>query len=166
MSQEKPSFFREIQLSRERESKELLETNPREVWIVDDNKELIRTLLRIWEETLKEFNFRFEHYELARQALEEIFSRVKEKRDLPGTIFVDGLLEKDEGEDSWGGNFIKKIRDLKGIIQPKMVAFSNNLEFNEEMKKAGADEAIEKIEIKKSLEFLRKLVQEKEGKEE
>lgn len=153
MRQEKISNFQE-------RFNELIKCNPKEVWIVDDSEEIIKSILRFLDLEVGELGFQFEYYDLAQKALEELLRRKKEKRNLPGVIFVDGALEKDEGELSLGSELIKKIRKLEGIEQPKIIAFSSSYQMNEEMKEVGADEMIEKLEIRKAIDFLKGLVRE------
>ena len=76
-------------------------------------------------------------------------------------MFVDGFLKKDKGKFEKGENFIKKIRNMEEIKQPKIIAHSSIEENNKEMQKAGADFAFKKIEFSKTAQFLKQILLEK-----
>lgn len=114
---------------------------PIEVWLVDDNVDLNRSLMAGWESAGKEFDF--DSYETAKQAFEDIQAKAEEGKPLPNIIFVDGQLESDEGEFREGSNFIFRVRQME-IPQPYLIAHSSNDWHNKAMKVAGADVVMEK----------------------
>ena len=135
--------------------------SPKEVWIIDDAEETIKTILRFWQGEINDTDYNFRCFGTAQSAFDEIKKRKEVKKELPDLMFVDGLLEKDQGEFKRGENFIKKIRDMKEIKQPKIIAHSSIKENNEEMQKVGADFAFKKIEIRKTAQFLQQALSEK-----
>lgn len=112
-----------------------------EVWILDDNVDFSESLMRGWG--MAGDSFGFQAYPTAREALAEIENKIQINQTLPSIIFVDGNLDKDEGELKNGANFIIKVRQLE-IPQPTLIAHSNSKSSNEEMMSAGADLAMEK----------------------
>ncbi|MBU4512890.1 hypothetical protein KKD19_06690, partial [Patescibacteria group bacterium] len=129
-------------------------TLSKEIWIIDDEKEIIKGVLRFWQMKTKNLGYDFKHFETGQSALEEIKKRKESKERLPEMVFVDGELEKDQGELSKGVNFIKEIRSIDGVKQPKIVAHSSDFANNVELLMAGADLGFQKQDITKSAEFL------------
>jgi hypothetical protein len=125
----------------------------KEVWIIDDDEETIKSILKIWQMKTKGL-YNFRHFETGASALAEIKRRQEAKESLPAYIFVDGELKKDEGELKRGASLIKKIRNIKEIEQPQIIAHSTEKEFNQEMLEAGANLAFSKKNFMESAEFL------------
>jgi len=120
-----------------------------EVWIIDDEEEITQTLLRIWGRKFAG-KYVLRNFYTAQEALGEIERLAKEKGILPKIIFVDGQLKKDQGELAQGDVVIQKIRALKDISQPQLIAHSAVGEINKEMIEAGAD-----LSFRKSLDFMK-----------
>lgn len=153
---EREKFFNLGQDNNEREP-----IPSKEIWIIDDDEETTKEILRFWQGKINDTGHNFKHFETAQSAFDEIEKRKEAKKELPELMFVDGLLEKDQGEFKKGENFIKKIRNIKEIKQPKIVAHSSMKENNQEMQKAGADFAFRKMELRKTLQFLQQALSEK-----
>lgn len=119
------------------EDKEVEAKKTIEVWVLDDNEALTESQLRGWE-TMVSKDFGFLSYATAKEALTVIEQKLQNNESLPNIIFVDGNLDKDEGELKDGANFIIKIRRLD-IPQPILIAHSNSKSANERMMSAGAD---------------------------
>lgn len=131
------------------------EPSSKEVWVVDDNIEATTPIMKIWQMKTRERGYSFQLFETAQAALEEIERRRETKEKLPAMIFIDGTLEKDEGELQIGTNVIREIRNIKDIEQPKIIAHSTEGETNEKLKEAGADFAFRKMDIMETSEFLK-----------
>lgn len=130
-------------------------TPQKEIWVVDDEKEIIASLLRFWQIKTRHLAYSFKYFETAKSALEEIEKRKESKEKLPDLIFVDAQLDKDKEEEfKKGANLVKRIRDIKEIRQPKIIAHSSDFANNVELLAAGADLGFQKIDISKSAEFL------------
>lgn len=108
-----------------------------EIWVLDDNEALTESQLRGWE-TMVSKDFGFRSYATAKEAFAVIEQKLQNNEGLPGIIFVDGNLDKDEGELKDGANFIIKVRKLESP-QPILIAHSNSKSANERMMSAGAD---------------------------
>jgi len=126
----------------------------KEVWIVDDEPEIIKSLIRFWKGKISEVGYTIKHFEKAKDALDEINRRKAAEENMPKVIFVDGELNKDEEDLKKGSNFIKKIHKIEDIETPKLVAHSSMKEFNDEMLESGADIAFSKNDVKSSRDFL------------
>jgi len=113
-----------------------------EVWLLDDNEALTESQMRGWE-TMVSKDFGFQSYATAKEALAVIEQKLQNNESLPNIIFVDGNLDKDEGELKNGANFIIKVRKLE-VPQPMLIAHSNSKGANEKMMSVGADLAMEK----------------------
>lgn len=131
------------------------EPSSKEVWIVDDNVEATTPIMKIWQMKTRERGYSFQLFETAQAALNEIEKRRKAKEKLPAMIFMDGTLEKDEGELQMGTNVIRKIRGMEDIEQPQIIAHSTEKETNKRMKEAGADFAFDKMDFMETSEFLK-----------
>lgn len=118
------------------DSKETEEKRTIEVWILDDNEALAESQLRSWD--LAGDNFGFQSYATAKETLSVIEQKTQNNESIPNIIFVDGNLDKDEGELKDGANFIIQVRRLE-IPQPTLIAHSNSKTANERMMAAGAD---------------------------
>lgn len=151
---EKPKIEEEIKL----------ENNKREVWIIDDDEKITEAILRIWKLDLEKLGVNFIHFLKAKEALEELEKRLKKKEIIPGIIFVDYQLEKDEKELRRGENLIKKIREIQKIVQPIIIAHSSVEECNKRMQEAGADFAFQKMDCLKSRDFLKDIIQKENEK--
>ena len=141
-------------MSEQKFSPEIKEVPIPEVWIVDDDEDMVGALLRSWRGRFSG-KYDFRHFITAKEALVEIDRLNKEKAILPKIIFVDGQLEKDEGELAYGENLVKAIRGLKDIQQPQLIAHSSSRELNQAMREAGANLAFRKsLDLPKSKQFL------------
>jgi CheY-like chemotaxis protein len=130
----------------------------KEIWLVEDNESLARSLIRLWEGL--ELDYVFNHFPTAKSLFEEIEKRLKEIKDekikkVADIIFMDGNLEEDEGELRDGAQVIKKIREIKEMEQPIIVAFSSDFVKNVEMMLAGANLSLGKMQSEKIEEFLK-----------
>ena len=130
----------------------------KEVWIVDDNELLAEALISLWQDF--ELDYIFNHFPTAKNLFEEIEKRSKqienkENKKIADIIFMDGHLEKDKNELSDGAQVIKKIREIKEIEQPIIVAFSSDFDKNVEMLLAGANLSLDKMKTQNIKEFLK-----------
>jgi CheY-like chemotaxis protein len=130
----------------------------KEIWLVEDNESLARSLIRLWEGL--ELDYVFNHFPTAKSLFKEIEKRLKEIKDekikkVADIIFMDGNLEEDEGELRDGAQVIKKIREIKEMEQPIIVAFSSDFVKNVEMMLAGANLSLGKMQSEKIEEFLK-----------
>lgn len=132
-----------------------------EIWVVDDSKDIAKSLLQGWESIGEGFDFAY--FTTAQDALKNIEEKILHKQDLPQVIFVDGNLLLDQGELKNGENFIYQIRKLD-INQPKIIAHSTSRNSNEAMLGAGADFAINKgsVLLKDYLAYFESLKQKQE----
>lgn len=130
----------------------------KEVWIIDDVPEYTKAILRLWEFKFKDSGFQFRCFDTALSALAEIEKRRANQEKMPGFIFIDGQLEKDTGDLKEGVNFVKKVRALKEIQQPKLIANSSDRIRNNEMLKFGADQSFSKAESSKAADFLKESI--------
>lgn len=144
--------------------KEIFEINHKEVWVIDDNKQMIDSYFRAWKGDLEKFNFSFKHFERAIEALEEIKKRIENKELLPGVILVDGNLDLDEAELQDGIIVVQKIKDLTDNIQ--LIGFSSDSRKNEKMIESGAQTAFSKMEALKVRYYLKNLAEERENKDQ
>ncbi len=156
-----------------RESKEFreIEKEPqpkKEVWIVDDMENVAQSLVCLWQDS--KLDYIFNHFPTAKSLFEEINRRLEEIKGQPAKkivdiIFMDGELKGDEGELRNGANVIKKIKEIKEIEQPIIAAFSVDFANNIEMMQTGANLALNKMDLEKTIEFLKdpeKLLSQKE----
>lgn len=123
------------------EQKETLELNPKEVWLVDDDADIVSSLLMSWRSKLREKDLSCQVFETGKSVFQELQRRIKEGVAMPSLLLVDGELNKDEEDSEFrlGGNLIRSIRSTENISQPTIVAHSNSDKFNEDMIEAGAD---------------------------
>ena len=134
----------------------------KEVWLVDDQENMIQSLLRFWGMKTSHLGYVFKYFKTGKEAVEEVEKRKQSREDLPAIIFMDGNLEKDEGDFQKGNNVIKDIRNIAEGEQIKIVAHSATGKMNEEMLNSGADVSFFKNDIVKSRDFLIEQVEPKD----
>ncbi|HRU33688.1 MAG TPA: hypothetical protein P5345_01415 [Candidatus Paceibacterota bacterium] len=145
---------------KEENKKEQIPLDDSEFWVIDDSTDMIGSLMRMWQQVIDQYHLKAQIFKTAAEALAEINRRKEEKRPLPGVIFMDAWLDKDELEElQYGGNVIKKIREMDDILQPLIVAHSSEDRYNESLKASGADLMIKKGDYKASKAFLENLGQ-------
>lgn len=136
------------------EQKETIVLNPKELWLVDDNTDIARSLLMSWRSKFKEKGLGCQVFETGQSTFQEFQRRIGESVALPTLLIVDGQLEKDEEESEFrlGSNLIRAIRSTENIPQPTVIAHSNSERFNQDMIEAGANLSITKGD-RKILEY-------------
>lgn len=152
---------------KEKNKKEQIPLDDSEFWVIDDGVEIINSLMRMWNETIEKNHLKAKIFSTAFDALSEIANRKKDKKSLPKVIFMDAWLEDDVFDElRFGGNVIKKIREMDDILQPLIVAHSSEDRYNESLKASGADLMIKKGDYKASKAFLENLGQSNKTKNE
>lgn len=142
---------------------DLIQLNEHEVWIIDDNKDIIESVLRFLKEKLKEVEYEFNHFDTAKSALNELKRRIQNYEILPGIILVDGYLDLDDEDLNSGPIVVEKIKNL--VKKIKIIGFSGLDLKNEEMIRMGAEKAFRKTEISLLADYLRQLNEEQKSKE-
>ena len=125
------------------EQQELIKLNPKEIWLIDDNTDLTRSLLMSWRAKLKEKELTCQVFNTGRSAFQELQKRIEEKTDLPAVLIVDEELKLDEEDDEFrsGVNLIRAIRTIEDIPQPAIIAYSSCERSNNALIGAGANSA-------------------------
>lgn len=142
------------------EKRELLDLNQKEIWIIDDDKNIVEACLRLWEFESKGSDYQFNHFDKAKDAIEELKRRIENKEKLPGTILVDGYLDLDDEELNSGPLVVNQIKKLVNGI--KIIGFSSSEAKNEEMMEAGAETAFRKTEAKLVGDYLKKQAEQRQ----
>ncbi|HOD96996.1 MAG: hypothetical protein WC579_03365 [Candidatus Paceibacterota bacterium] len=157
----------QIPIDRQQEQKEKIPLDDSEFWVIDDSTEIIRSLMGMWQKITDQYHLKGKIFSTAAEALAEINRRKEEKKSLPKVIFMDAWLDGDTLEElQYGGNIIKKIREMEDVLQPLIIAHSSEDKYNEALKTAGADLIIKKGDYKSSKMFLENLGQSKQNKNE
>ena len=124
------------------------ESFSREVWFIDDTTEIVNAILRGLKYFYEGKNVTFRHFEKARDALREIQEKIKTNKPMVSVIFMDYLLDKDEGGLNRGTAAIQKIRHIAEIAQPIILAFSSDESYSKKLIEAGANQAVSKMDLK------------------
>lgn len=138
---------------------DLMELNNHEVWIIDDDKNVVEACLRLFEVKTRGLGYQFKHFDTAKEALDELKKRIENKENLPGIILVDGYLDLDDEELNSGPVVVQQIRDLTSQI--KIIGFSSSETKNEEMMQIGAEIAFRKTESALLADYLKQLEEQK-----
>ena len=133
------------------------------VWIVDDNREHINSLLRAVKSQTGE-GFEYTHYQEGEQAIANFSQIAEEKGLMPALILMDYKLD-DRVKNPKYRTGVEVIEELKRIAEeheiplPEIAAFSTEKSYAEQLIQAGASMILNKMNYMALVEHLREIAE-------
>ncbi|TSC92670.1 MAG: hypothetical protein CEN89_538 [Candidatus Berkelbacteria bacterium Licking1014_7] len=131
--------------------------NQNEVWIVDDEDEILDSIMRALMLDAKKGGIEIKRFSTAQELLEEMQRRQDAKQKIAGTILVDKELRKDDPKLQDGCELVRRIIENQNIDTPNLIAHSAVDEYNERLIEAGANSALKKGQLLAIREIISRL---------
>jgi len=130
----------------------------KEGWLVDDNKNLADSILRVAKMSAGG-SLDFSYFQEGEQAVTEFEQRAGAKRQLPDLILMDYRLDEQVQNPKFKTGVeviteLKRLAEQYQVTLPEIIAFSSEQSYTEKLMNTGASSTLKKGDARAMMEFI------------